>query len=210
MEHLRYKTLQYNLAKPTGFDPTQKYPLIIHLHGAGSRGSDPAGISYSYKLEAYLQERGLSAMMVAPLCELDNWFTCFSELVDFVRYAAVMENVDSDRVYLVGNSMGGYATWTMLMCVPELIAAAVPICGGGMAWNAGRIKDVPVWAFHGVDDDVVAVTESIAMANALRRCGGTVTLTLLPGVDHNAWDPALYEQGAIEWLLNHRRLDRGV
>ena len=79
-----------------------------------------------------------------------------------------------------------------------------------MAWNAGRIKDVPVWVFHGVDDDVVAVTESIAMANALRRCGGTVTLTLLPGVDHNAWDPALYEQGAIEWLLNHRRLGRGV
>ena len=208
MEHLRYKNLQYNRAIPTNFDPAQKYPLIILFHGAGSRGSDPSGISYSYKMEAYMQEHNLSAMLVAPLCEYDNWYMCFSELVDFVRYAAAMDNVDPDRVYLLGNSMGGYATWTMLMCVPELIAAAVPICGGGMAWNTGRMKDVPVWALHGVDDDVVAVTESIAMANALRRAGGRVTLTLLPGVDHNAWDPALYEQGAVEWLLTHRLSER--
>ena len=74
-----------------------------------------------------------------------------------------------------------------------------------MAWNAYRMKDVPVWAFHGVDDGVVSVNESIAMANALRACGGSVLLTLLPGVDHNACDPALYDHGALEWLLRHRR-----
>ena len=70
------------------------------------------------------------------------------------------------------------------------------------------MKDVPVWAFHGVDDSVVSVTESIAMANALRACGGDVTLTLLPGVGHNAWEPALYDHGAVEWLMAHRLTDR--
>ena len=205
MQHGKHNTMQYNLALPKGFDPTQKYPLIIHLHGAGSRGHDPAGITYSYKLEAYIQDHDLPLMLVAPLCEVDSWYMCFSELVEFVRFAASMENVDPDRVYLLGNSMGGYATWGMLMCVPELIAAAVPICGGGMAWNVGRMKDVPVWAFHGVDDGVVSVNESITMASALRNCGGVVLLTLLPGVDHNAWDPALYDYGALEWMLEHKR-----
>jgi dipeptidyl aminopeptidase/acylaminoacyl peptidase len=77
-----------------------------------------------------------------------------------------------------------------------------------MAWNAYRMKDVPNWAFHGVDDGTVAVTESINMANAVRANGGNIKLSLLPGVNHNAWEPAMYEHRAIEWLLTHRLSDR--
>ena len=76
-----------------------------------------------------------------------------------------------------------------------------------MAWNAYRMKDIPIWAIHGVDDGTVAVTESISMANAVRACGGNIKLTLLPGVNHNAWEPAMYELGAVEWLLTHSRSD---
>ena len=74
-----------------------------------------------------------------------------------------------------------------------------------MAWNAYRIKDVPVWTFHGMVDGAVDVSESIRMADALRVCGGDVKITLLPGVGHNAWEPAMYEYHAIEWLLTHSR-----
>ena len=204
MQHLIHNTSQYNLALPKGFDPAETYPLVIYVHGAGGRGHDPANIGFSYQLARYAEEHDLPVMVAAPLCEMDNWYMCFTELVVFIRFAARMEGVDPDRVYLMGASMGGYATWALLMCVPELIAAAAPICGGGMAWNAARMKDVPVWAFHGVDDDTVAVTESISMAGALRACGGDVTLTLLPGVGHNAWEPALREYGVVEWMLTHR------
>ena len=94
------------------------------------------------------------------------------------------------------------------MCVPELIAAAAPICGGGMAWNAVRMKEVPIWAFHGVDDSVVAVTESINMAGALRACGGNVKLTLIPETNHNAWEPALRDFQVVQWMMMHRLSDR--
>jgi predicted peptidase len=208
MQHLVHNTIQYNLAHPKDFDPAGKYPLVIYVHGAGGRGHDPANIGFSYSLAEYAARHDLPVMVAAPLCEFDNWYLCFTELVEFIRFATTMEGVDPDRVYLMGASMGGYATWALLMCVPELIAAAAPICGGGMAWNAARMKDVPIWAFHGVDDGVVSVTESIAMANALRANGGRVKLTLLPGVGHNAWDPALKEHGAVEWMLMHRLSDR--
>ena len=208
MQHLTHNTIQYNLAHPKNFDPARKYPLVIYVHGAGGRGHDPRQIGLSYTLADYATDNGLEYVVAAPLCEFDNWYMCFSELVDFIRFAVTMEGVDPDRVYLMGASMGGYATWALLMCVPELIAAATPICGGGMAWNIARMREVPVWAFHGVDDGVVAVTESISMANALRACGGNVKLTLLSGVGHNAWDPAIREQGAVEWLLTHRLSDR--
>lgn len=208
MEHLRYRSIQYNLAKPVGYVEGERYPLLIYVHGAGGRGHDLTQIGLSYQLAEYAEMKSLPLMVAAPLCEFDNWYMCFTELVDFVRYAASMEGVDPDRVYLMGASMGGYATWALLMCVPELIAAATPICGGGMAWNAARIREVPVWAFHGVDDGVVDVTESIRMVNALRGCGGTVKLTLLPEVGHNAWEPAFRQHGAVEWMLEHRLSDR--
>ena len=208
MQELVHNTIQYNLAKPTDFDPAKKYPLIIYLHGAGGRGHELVNVRYPYMLEEYIHKNNLPVMVAGPLCEFDNWFMCFSELIEFVRFAATMENVDPDRVYLMGSSMGGYASWAMLMATPELFAAAVPICGGGMAWNAGRMKDVPIWAFHGVDDPVVAVTESISMANAVRAHGGNIQLSLLPGWSHNVWEPALYEYGAVEWMLKHSRVQK--
>ena len=205
MQHLIHNTIQYNLATPVNFDPTQKYPLIIYLHGAGGRGHDPELPRYPYMMEEYIHKNRLPVMVAGPLCEFDNWYMCFTELIEFVRFACTMDNVDPDRVYLMGSSMGGYATWAMLMSVPELFAAAVPICGGGMAWNAYRIKSVPVWTFHGMVDGTVDVSESIRMADALRVNGGDVKITLLPGVGHNAWEPAMYEYGAIEWLMTHRK-----
>ncbi len=208
MQELIYKQMQYNFATPTNYDPAKKYPLIIYIHGAGGRGHDLKNVGYPYMLEKYIHQNGIEALVAAPLCEYDNWFMCFSELIEFVRFAASMDCVDTDRVYLMGGSMGGYTTWNLLMCVPELIAAAVPICGGGMSWNAGRIRLVPLRVFHGVDDPVVPVTESINMANAVRAAGGRVELHLLPDCGHNAWEPALYDYHSVEWLLSHRLSDR--
>ncbi len=208
MQELIRNTVQYNLAIPNNFDPTAKYPLIIYLHGAGGRGHDLKNVRYPYMMEEYIHEKNIPVLVAGPLCEVDNWYMCFTELIEFVRFAATMDNVDPDRVYLMGSSMGGYATWAMLMSIPELFAAAVPICGGGMAWNAYRIKEVPVWVFHGMVDGAVDVSESIRMADALRISGGDVKLSLLPGWGHNVWEPAMYEYHAIEWLLTHRRSDR--
>ena len=203
MEILKYKELEYVVRRPADFDPHRAYPLLFYIHGAGGRGTDIAKIrdhSFFIETEPFCSD----VIRVAPQCYANTWFDIFEQLQDFIAHIIATEAVDPSRVYLMGASMGGYATWALLMCVPELIAAAAPICGGGMAWNAARMKDVPVWAFHGVDDDTVAVTESISMAGALRACGGDVTLTLLPGVGHNAWEPALREYGVVEWLLTHR------
>ena len=68
--------------------------------------------------------------------------------------------MDKSRVYVVGASMGGYATWQLAMSRPELFAAIIPICGGGMYWNAGRLIHMGVWVFHGEEDITVLPQES--------------------------------------------------
>ena len=98
MQHLRHNTIQYNLAIPNDFDPAKKNPLIIYLHGAGGRGHDLELPRYPYMMEEYIRKNNIPAMVAGPLCEFDNWFMCFSELIEFVRFASTMDNVDPDQI----------------------------------------------------------------------------------------------------------------
>ena len=79
-------------------------------------------------------------------------------------------NIDADRVYLTGLSMGGYGTWSLGMAEPERFAAIAPICGGGellkilLVTPARKeaLQKLPVWAFHGGKDPVVPLTNRSA------------------------------------------------
>lgn len=68
--------------------------------------------------------------------------------------------LDESRIYLTGLNMGGYGTWALATEEPERFAATVPICGGGAAYNACALKDIPVWTFHGALDEVVPIEET--------------------------------------------------
>ena len=100
--------------------------------------------------------------------------------------------------------MGGYATWQMAMSLPEYFAAIVPICGGGMYWNAGRLVHVPIWAFHGKLDPTVLVEESEKMVDAVNKRGGNAKLTVYPENGHDAWSDTYGNPEVFAWLLRHR------
>lgn len=199
----RYKNFEYILAVPDGYTDGEKYPMILLLHGAGARGDD-ISVHLDYPLfrrgAKYLSE----AVVVMPQCFADCWFDIFEQLKDFAAYA-IEEYADPSRVYVMGASMGGYATWQMAMSMPERFAAAVPICGGGMYWNAPRLKNLPVWAFHGSEDNVVRAEESRKMVDAVNAAGGDAHLTVYDGVGHNAWDYAYANGEMFSWLFAHKR-----
>ena len=112
-------------------------------------------------------------------------------------------DVDTDRVYLTGLSMGGFGTWYTSMAAPHLFAAIAPICGGGMAWNAGVLK-MPVWTFHGVDDATVSVTQTDEMVEALKKFNDDVTYTRMQGVGHDVWKYA-YNKELVDWFLSKKK-----
>ena len=89
------------------------------------------------------------------------------------------------------------------MARPDLFAAIAPVCGGGMAWNAS-VLTMPIWAFHGTEDDVVSPNQSDEMVESLRACGADVTYTRVEGVGHNVWDNA-YSKELLEWLLSKKK-----
>lgn len=201
MDILKHKKISYVLRKPEGFSAEEKYPLVVYVHGAGGRGSDINVIAnHCFFKET---EQVLSgAVSVAPQCYADSWFDIFEQLQDFLEMIISTEYVDSSRVYLMGASMGGYTTWQLAMSRPELFTAIVPICGGGMYWNAGRLKDLPVWAFHGDSDPTVLCEESRKMVDGIIKRGGNARLTVYEGVKHDAWTPTFRNAEMWEWLFS--------
>ena len=123
-------------------------------------------------------------------------------------------NVDRNRVYLTGLSMGGYGAWSLGLAHPERFAALAPICGGGerisvMLASRNHLDDLvqlPIWAFHGAQDPVVPLEESQRMVDAMKRLGvADVRLTVYPEARHDAWTQTYADEEFFDWLFKQTR-----
>ena len=129
----------------------------------------------------------------------------FETLERFAQKISDEKFADKKKIYAMGPSMGGYGTWQIAMSLPDTFAAIVPICGGGMYWNAGRLKNTPVWAFHGGKDGCVKCEESVKMVDAVNKCEGDARLTIYPENAHDAWSDTYKNYEVFEWLLSHEK-----
>lgn len=205
---LEYNKMKYVFMLPDGYEEGKKYPVIILLHGAGSRGETGKGLLTNPYVNETDKLDNFGFISVLPQCPLEKtWYDVLEQLTDLIEHIYNSDFTDRKHFYCMGASMGGYATWEMAMNRPELFAAVVPICGGGMYWNAGRMASVPAWAFHGAKDNVVFPVESEKMVNALNAAGGNAKLTIYPENDHNAWSDTYRNPETYSWLLSNEKKD---
>jgi len=219
----------YRLLKPAAIASGARYPLVIFLHGAGERGNDnlnqleyfPTWIAQPSARQAH------PCFVLAPQCRDDqkwadvDWSKIESTplsatpTVDMLAVIAALEDtlkresVDPTRIYLTGLSMGGYGSWDLAARMPERFAAVIPICGGGDEATAAKIKDLPIWCFHGDADTAVPVERSRTMIEALRVAGGTPKYSELSGVGHDSWTPAYRDPDVLAWLFAHKKPAKG-
>lgn len=198
-----YSGIKYCVWLPDNFDGTNKYPVIFFTHGAGTRGTDLSLVKTHSVLNA-LSEQAKNAVIVAPLCSENSWFDVFGNLIRLLE--SIYENpfTDRDHFYGVGVSMGGYAMIQLMESRPGLFAAGIVCCGGGMYWNAERLKNIPLRLFHGAQDTIVYPEESRRMHEKIIDTGGKAELTVYPECEHNCWDRTFRERGNITWLLSQR------
>lgn len=216
--------LKYRLLKPQEFDPAQKYPLVVFLHGAGERGADNSAQLKQCMADFCKPERRAKyrCYVLAPQCPTgQKWVDVDWSAAELVYpetmskalrltlevVDAMLEDaaVDKHRVYLAGLSMGGYGSWDALARRPELFAAAIPICGGGNVKHAASFKQVPIWCFHGDADAVVPVERSREMIAALKAAGGKPRYTEYSGVGHNSWTQTFANDETFQWLFSQSK-----
>ena len=196
--------LRYLIRFPQNIAEGQRCPVLFFLHGAGSRGRSMDALRTNPFFQEIENLEEFPFVVVAPLCTENTWFDLWERLMALVKQSAALSWVDENRIYLMGASMGGYGSWQMAMSLPEYFAAMVPICGGGLFWNAARLVNVPVWAFHGGKDTVIPPEESMKMVDAVNAAGGNAKLTIYPDNDHNAWTDTYSNPEVFAWLLAHK------
>lgn len=201
-------------------------PIILALHGAGERGDDgwmqtDVGLGHAIRQHP---ERW-PAIVVFPQTGADtNWFDDDRRALALATLAAATREFHADpaRVYAAGLSMGGNGFWALAHHDPRRFAAIVVVCGFAGPFHtftgvvpdgrpdpyvalAREIAPLPVWIVHGDADPVVPVADSRAMAAGLKAAGSDVHYTELPGVGHDAWDPAFADPALPAWLFGQRR-----
>lgn len=194
--------LQYMLHYPKDFAPDRVFPVILYLHGSGTRGKTPEQVTQTPVFVETAKLANFPFLFVTPMCPVDQtWFDFMPDLKALVAEISSLPYADTNRFYGMGASMGSYGIWQLAMSIPEVFAAILPICGGGMYWNAKRLINVPVWAFHGAKDKTVFCEESQKMVDAVNKHGGNAKLTIYPDNFHNAWSDTYANQEVFDWLL---------
>lgn len=203
----------YLIFMPRGYDAdkSQKWPLVIFLHGSGERGTDIEVVKKNGPPKIIAQHPGSPFILVSPQLETgpegSRWDT--ARLDQLLASLRGNYRVDPNRIYLTGLSLGGYATWAWALRHPEMFAAIVPVAGLAEDKNLDPcvLKDTPIWAFHGDQDDVVDPQAGFAAVKAVDACKGNVRpkMTIYPQMTHGSWEPAYDDPAMWHWLLEQRR-----
>ena len=222
-------TCHYQVYVPFSYSGSERWPVILFLHGAGERGSD--GLAQTQVgLGAAIRQHPerYPAIVVMPQLPEDSLWVGVPARMAMAALDKTMKEfkADQDRVYLTGLSMGGNGSWYLAYRNASRFAAVVPVCGWIVSFGsrvgkvetvvpvndgdpfeavARRLAKVPVWIFHGEEDPVVPVEQSRQAAAALTAAGAAVQYSELPGTGHNSWDAAYGSAKFALWLFKQKR-----
>jgi len=220
---LNIDLLLFRFKKPIDFDSSKKYPLLIFFHGAGERGSDNESQLTHIKQFLEINKSDYSFYTLAPQCpENTKWVdadwtlekSVFADeptlpmklTINLITKLCKSYNIDTNRIYVVGISMGGFAVWDIISRMSYKFAAAVPICGGGDEQKAKDIGNIPIWAFHGAKDKLVKVSRSRNMVYALKENGIEIKYSEIKDVGHNVWENAFNNAELYKWIFEQNKI----
>ena len=212
-------TLRYRILAPLDYDENEKYPVHLFLHGSGERGNDNESQLF-HGSKQFLDKNNrekYKSWVIFPQSPNNDWWgghydpykfdynikksEALGLVIKLMDEFVQRKDVDNDKVYVTGLSMGGMGTYAILTRRPDMFAAATPICGDGDPSSVSNFaKKVPVWIFHGSLDKTVLPEQSLKMANGIIKAGGNPRITFYENVEHNSWDIAFAEKDFLKWI----------
>jgi len=223
------EVVAYQVYLPRGFERQEELPLVVYLHGASSGGDDGLRQTEGGLGDAIRRNpEWFPAVALFPQAPANRgWEEEIADLVLRQIDATIAEfDLDPDRVYLTGSSMGGEGVYYLAMRHPRRFAGLVVSCGSPFtpAWRleelgrppvdrsgasfdevAGALRGLPLRSFHGGEDDIVETQEARAMQRALSAAGVDAALKEYPGLGHEACGRAYLEEDLWPWLFSQQR-----
>jgi len=192
----------YFLSLPEHYldDTSIRWPLVLFLHGSGESGHDIQKVKANGPPRLVEEGKKFPFILVSPQSEVPSGWDV-DLLYKLLQHIKKNYRVDRQKVYVTGLSMGGYGTWALAMKYPDEFAGIAPVCGGGDTSNAWKLRNIPIWCFHGAKDDVVPPASSINLVTASSRYNASVRFTLYPNANHNSWDTTYNNDSLYLWML---------
>lgn len=198
----------YYLYFPETYDDTEdeKFPLLLFLHGGGEAGDSLVKVKRNGPPKLIARGKKFPFLILAPQNPHKKKWWDTESLKQLLDTIVANNRVDTDRLYLTGLSRGGGAAWEMAVQYPETFAALAVVCGMAPTPYASWIdKDMPIWVFHGAEDESIPVSESDEMVKKLREMQYDVRYTKYKGVGHDSWIKAYETETLYDWLMAQRR-----
>lgn len=192
---------------PDSIDAKGSSPLLVFLHGRSLSGDD-LNLVKKYGVLHEMEKKGrlVPGYVIGPQVKKgESWNP--DKILELVHYMIRNYNIDSNRIYIAGMSLGGYGTLNFAGKYPEKIAAAVALCGGGDVRDACRLATIPLWIEHGQKDESVPVSESIKVAEAIQKCSIDNKLKFIidPEANHGALEKIFRKDEFYNWLFSFSR-----
>lgn len=183
----------------------EKMPVIIFLHGSSLCGNDLNRVRRYGPLHAVALGRQIDAMIIAPQNPGGSWNP--QKVLNVLQWTEQHYALDSQRVYVIGMSLGGYGVLDFVGTYPDKVAAAMALCGGSTLKDYCGMGTIPLWIMHGTADRAVSLNESQKVVNGIKACGNADLLRFdtFPGVSHGGLAKVLYLEETYAWLLSHTK-----
>jgi dienelactone hydrolase len=219
---------------PGGYAASNRWPMVLQLHGFNPANPEywdwwsadnrhgPETEFAGHQGVVYIEPHGRGNVQYQAFGDAD--------IMRCMKEARTLLAIDENRIYLTGDSMGGWGTWNVSTRHPELFAAIAPIFGGvdyhsqmsdeaaarltpaekfiqekGSSWAmADGLINTPVFVHHGDADAAVNVEWSRWGVRLMQRWGYDIRYREYPGKIHEAlqWNNGLMN---IDWMLRHVR-----
>lgn len=182
---------------------SQTTPTVLFLHGRSLCGRNLALVRKYGPLDAVAKGRKINALVVAPQNPGSAWNP--DKIMKIIDWTTEKYKTDTNRLYVLGMSLGGFGTIDFVGTYPEKVAAAIALCGGGTLKEYCGLNKVPLWIMHGTADRAVGVGQSQAVVDNMIQCGDTSLLIFnrMSGVNHGQLARVFYLPETYEWLFSH-------
>lgn len=196
---------KYVLQIPKKLKTEENLPLIVFLHGSGERGNELNQVKVHGPWNFLQAHQEYRFILLAPQCQNGEVWDPY-KLDALLNDIVANHPVDPSRIYLTGLSMGGFGTWDWAMLRPDRFAALAPICGASNLHrlSAQKVKDIPIWVFHGALDASVPYELSARVVRELEMMGANVNFTVYPLAGHDSWTETYLNKELYDWFLQQR------